>query len=225
MSETFKIHLVVFQEWEAPLSEAREVLEEGVDRMDVDWEPEWHPSFEIVGAMSSSATNEFYSIKTADDWYMVHWRCDIKAEITDSMDLEEFPFDVEDLTITYRLRHVSPLLPLHCTYVAPLHHFSYGTAHPCPRRPGRPSSSLSLTTGTRRMTTRRRRWRKVPRAHHSKSTVTEHRPPQEVPHLQRAVARQGRLARALANPAALLRQRLPWRPSPLEGNYLARKAA
>mmetsp|Transcript_55507 Transcript_55507/g.110026 ORF Transcript_55507/g.110026 Transcript_55507/m.110026 type:complete len:509 (+) Transcript_55507:3-1529(+) len=106
VTETFKVHLAVFHEWVAPQSESRAVLEEGCDRMDVSWKPEWHPSFEIVGAMSSSSSSEFYSIKVAD-WYCVHWRCDIKTEITDSMDLEEFPFDVEDLTIQYRLRHAT----------------------------------------------------------------------------------------------------------------------
>jgi hypothetical protein len=129
VTETFKVHLTVFHEWVAPQSESKDVLEEGCDRMDISWKPEWHPSFEIVGAMSPSISSEFYSIKD-EDWYRVHWRCDIKTEITDSMDLEEvstifqrpatltefiniqlstlqFPFDVEDLTIQYRLRHAT----------------------------------------------------------------------------------------------------------------------
>jgi len=105
VTETFKVHIVVFMEWEAPKSESPEVLADGEDRMDVDWEPEWHPSFEIVGAMEMATANEFYAVKRPSGTWFIHWRCDIKAEITDSMDLEEFPFDVEDLTISYRLRH------------------------------------------------------------------------------------------------------------------------
>ena len=73
--------------------------------MDVDWEPEWHPAFEIVGAKTMATANEFYSFKRPSGTWYVHLRCDIKAVITDSMDLEEFPFDIEDLTISYRLRH------------------------------------------------------------------------------------------------------------------------
>jgi hypothetical protein len=105
VTETFKVHCVVFMEWEAPSTESPEVLADGFDRMDVDWEPEWHPSFEIVGAMEMTTGNEFYAFKNLSGTWCISWRCDIKAEITDSMDLEEFPFDVEDLTITYRLRH------------------------------------------------------------------------------------------------------------------------
>jgi len=105
VTETFKVHIVLFMEWKAPKSESPEVLAEGEDRMDVDWEPEWHPSFEIVGAMEMTASNEFYAVKQPSGTWYVHWRCDVKAEITDSMDLEEFPFDIEDLTISYRLRH------------------------------------------------------------------------------------------------------------------------
>jgi len=105
VNETFKVHLVVFMEWEAPSTESPEVLADGLDRMDVDWEPEWRPSFEIVGAMEMTTENELYTFKNQSGTWCISWRCDIKAEITDSMDLEEFPFDVEDLTITYRLRH------------------------------------------------------------------------------------------------------------------------
>jgi len=105
VNETFKVHLVVFMEWEAPLTESPEVLADGLDRMDIDWEPEWRPSFEIVGAMEMTTENELYTFKNQSGTWCISWRCDIKAEITDSMDLEEFPFDVEDLTITYRLRH------------------------------------------------------------------------------------------------------------------------
>jgi hypothetical protein len=105
VNETFKVHLVVFMEWEAPSTESPDVLVEGLDRMDVDWEPEWRPSFEIVGAMEMATENELYTFKNQSGSWCISWRCDIKAEITDSMDLEEFPFDVEDLTITYRLRH------------------------------------------------------------------------------------------------------------------------
>ena len=39
VTETFKVHLVVFMEWMAPKSESIEVLAEGEDKMDVDWEP------------------------------------------------------------------------------------------------------------------------------------------------------------------------------------------
>jgi hypothetical protein len=40
-----------------------------------------------------------------DYGYAVHWRSEVKTDIIDAMDLEEFPFDIEDLTVTYRLRH------------------------------------------------------------------------------------------------------------------------
>ena len=105
VTETFKVHLVVFMEWMAPKSESIEVLAEGEDKMDVDWEPEWYPAFEVVGAKSMVTAKEFYSFKRPSGTWYVHLRCDIKAVITDSMDLEEFPFDIEDLTISYRLRH------------------------------------------------------------------------------------------------------------------------
>jgi hypothetical protein len=104
VTESFKVHLVVFHEWDAPATESRLALQEGSDRMHIAWKPKWHPSFDIAGAMEFSSRSEFYSIKV-HDWFRVHWRCDIKVVITASMDLEEFPFDIEDLTVTYRLRH------------------------------------------------------------------------------------------------------------------------
>ena len=85
---TFKVHLVVFQEWTAPDTEARDELEEGFDRMDIDWKPEWHPAYELVGSMNTNAVDEFYTTREGD-WYRVHWRCEIKTDIVQDMDLKE----------------------------------------------------------------------------------------------------------------------------------------
>ena len=64
MNERFTIHLVIIQEWDAPETEEEKVMKEGCDRMDVDWEPEWYPRYELVGSMNTTHQNEFYSIKT-----------------------------------------------------------------------------------------------------------------------------------------------------------------
>jgi len=109
MNETFKINLMVEQEWIAPSTESEETLAEGLDRMDVDWEPEWHPSFEFKGTGHDklNAVEEFYSIQLDDGTFAVHQITDMTLEIVERMDLEEFPLDIQDLTINYMLNHPS----------------------------------------------------------------------------------------------------------------------
>ena len=90
-STTFKVHLVIFQEWAAPRTESKAVLEEGLDRMDIHWKPEWHPAYELVGSLNTTSFDEFYASRK-DGWYRVHWRCEIKTDIVQDMDLKEVHF-------------------------------------------------------------------------------------------------------------------------------------
>lgn len=112
INETFTITCELLLEWAAPESESLHGdngLEEGVDRRDKDWEPEWWPSWEVFGLSGDleNVRREFWTRKGGDNGgkqgFRVSNSTTFTAKIVEKMDLEEFPFDVEDLTVNLRL--------------------------------------------------------------------------------------------------------------------------
>ena len=45
--QTFECTFELEQRWLAPESESQAELQEGLDRMDKDWRPEWFPTWEV----------------------------------------------------------------------------------------------------------------------------------------------------------------------------------
>lgn len=76
---------------------------------DKDWEPEWFPSWEVAGLCGDleNVRREFWTTKVTEDGgklgYRVSSSTSFTAKIVEKMDLEEFPFDIEDLTVSIRL--------------------------------------------------------------------------------------------------------------------------
>jgi len=119
VNENFTVTLELLLEWAAPDSESfqgENGLEHGADKRDKDWEPEWFPSWEVAGLCGGleNVRREFWTTKVTERGslgllgstklgYRVSQSTTFTAKIVEKMDLEEFPFDIEDLTVSIRL--------------------------------------------------------------------------------------------------------------------------
>jgi hypothetical protein len=93
-------------EWAAPDSEDVRNLANGADQMDVDWVPEWIPTFSFVNEISCTINKSTFFTNMVDGKYNVHRDLKITVDIGERLDLEEFPFDIQDPTLLFELTHL-----------------------------------------------------------------------------------------------------------------------
>lgn len=113
IAESFSVHLEVELEWIAPSTEDPQHLMDGADRMDVDWEPEWIPRFEFDGATDEPTVLKIQHYTTKrDQTYTITQKAAYIVEINEQMDLQEFPFDIEDVTIVFKSQEPTSVVVL-----------------------------------------------------------------------------------------------------------------
>jgi hypothetical protein len=106
-NEAFLTRICIETEWAAPDSEDVRNLANGADQMDVDWVPEWIPTFSFVNEISCTVNKSTFFTNMVDGKYNVHRDLKLTADIGERLDLEEFPFDIQDPTLLFELTQPS----------------------------------------------------------------------------------------------------------------------
>ena len=92
------------------MEHVEDALAEGIDALDVDWEPEWVPRLAVAFTTEKlhEAKRSFVAQKENDSdevWIVGSYAFALK--IFEAFDLRAFPFDVQDLNIRLRVENVS----------------------------------------------------------------------------------------------------------------------
>lgn len=122
ITETFNVELRITVRWEVTNLPhvAADARENGLDRLDVDWEPEWVPRFSLWGCIARDDLRSCYAATCRSDavsdgqasevWIEgAQW---INAQLSETYDLRSFPFDVQDTNIHLTLDNCPVLVPL-----------------------------------------------------------------------------------------------------------------
>lgn len=123
VAETFNVELRITSRWQVSdlPEQARDALENGLDQLDVDWEPEWVPRFSLWGCIARENGRKDYTAQrrgnvglddhaSSEVWIEgAQW---ITVQLAETYNLRSFPFDVQDLNIHLTVDNCSTLLPL-----------------------------------------------------------------------------------------------------------------
>ena len=113
VQETFSTELRISSRWRVTDQEhVKDAITNGVDHLDVDWEPEWVPRFSLWGCIAREDGVKEYFAQTRGGQVWIEGVQWMTVQLSEQYDLRSFPFDVQDLNLRLSVDNCTSLLPL-----------------------------------------------------------------------------------------------------------------